>query len=78
MSAISLQRRREASVLKPCMDISMWKGYDPEDHSKNAACYEPWYKRMVPSVATVEDTLNKYQVCYVSALHLLMHLALNH
>ena len=25
-----------AVLLKPCMDISMWKGYD---HSKNAAYY---------------------------------------
>ncbi len=45
------------------MDISMWKGYDPDDHSKNAAYFEPWYTRMVPSRATVEDSLNKYKVC---------------
>lgn len=44
------------------MDISIWKGYDPDDHSKNAAYYGLWYKRMVPSSATVEDDLNKYQV----------------
>lgn len=52
-------------LLKPCMDISMWKGYDPDDHDKNAAYYEPWYKRMVPSSAAVDDTLNKYQVRYM-------------
>jgi len=47
------------------MDISMWKDYDADDHSKNAAYFEPWYKRMVPSAKAVEDTLNKYQVQYV-------------
>ena len=51
--------------MKPCMDISMWKGYNPDDHDKNAAYYEPWYKRMVPSSAAVDDTLNKYQVRYM-------------
>ena len=48
-------------LLKPCM----WKGYDPEDHENNAAYFEPWYKRMVPSSATVDDTLSKYQVRYM-------------
>ena len=51
--------------LKLCMDISMWKDYDPDDHDKNASYYEPWYKRLVPSSAAVDDALNKYQVRYM-------------
>ncbi len=51
-----------AVLLKPCMDISMWKGYDAADHSKNAAYYEIWYKRLVAAGATIKDTFNKYQV----------------
>ena len=47
------------------MDISMWKDYDADDLSKNAAYFEPWYKRMVPSVKAVEDVLNKWQVRYM-------------
>ena len=59
-------------MMKPCMDISMWKGYDPHDHNKNAGHFELWYKRM-PYSATVDDTLNKYQVRYM--LWLLVFLA---
>ena len=51
-----------AVLLKPCVDISMWKGYDAADHSKNAAYYEIWYKRLVAAGATIKDTFNKYQV----------------
>ncbi|DBA87357.1 TPA: hypothetical protein ACH3X1_004404 [Trebouxia sp. C0004] len=62
MRSLSKEDKLEFKLLlKPCMDISMWKGYDPDDHDKNAAYYEPWYKRMVPSSAAVDDTLNKYQ-----------------
>ena len=57
-----------AVLLKPCLDISMWKGYDAADHSKNAAYYDIWYKRLVAAGATVADTLNKYQVNSVSTL----------
>ena len=49
-------------LLKPCMDISMWKGYDAADHSKNAAYYRIWYKRLVAAAATIKDTFNKYLV----------------
>lgn len=65
MSGVSCSKEDELQfklLLKPCMDISMWKGYDPDDHDKNAAYFEPLYKRLVPSSATVDDTLNKYQV----------------
>ena len=57
-----------AVLLKPCMDISMWKGYDAADHSKNAAYYEIWYKRVLAAGATIQDTLNKYQVSDKSLL----------
>ena len=76
MSGVSRSREDKLEfnlLLKPCMDISMWKGYDPDDHDKNAAYFEPWYKRLVPSSATVGDTLNKYQVRYM--LWLLVFLA---
>ncbi len=57
-----------AVLLKPCMDISMWKGYDATDHSKNAAYYGIWYKRLVAAGATIKDTFNKYQVSDKSLL----------
>ena len=55
-------KRLFAVLLKPCLDISMWKGYDPADHSKNAAYYEVWYKRLTAAGSTIEDSMNKYQV----------------
>jgi len=51
-----------AALLKPCMDISMWKGYDATDHSKNAAYYEIWHRRDLAAGAAIKDTFNKYQV----------------
>ena len=55
-------KRLFAVLLKPCLDISMWKGYDPADHSKNAAYFDIWQKRLVALGTTVDDSLNKYQV----------------
>ena len=57
-----------AALLKPCLDISMWKGYDAADHGKNAAYYEIWHKCMVAAGASIMDTLNKYQVSDKSLL----------
>ena len=65
-----LQQARQAGVQTASQavhrhqHVELRKGYDPDDHDKNAAYYEPWYKRMVPSrlSAAVDDTLNKYQV----------------
>ena len=51
-----------AVLLKPCLDISMWKGSDPADHRKNAAYYELWSKRLTAAGSTIEDSMNKYQV----------------
>ncbi|DBB11561.1 TPA: hypothetical protein ACH3X3_006957 [Trebouxia sp. C0006] len=53
-------KRLFAALLKPCLDISMWKGYDAADHSKNAAYYEIWHKRVLAAEATIHDTFNKY------------------
>ena len=61
-------KRLFAALLKPCLDISTWKGYDAADHSKNAAYYEIWYKRVLAAGATIQDTLNKYQVSDKSLL----------
>lgn len=51
-----------AALLKPSLDISMWKGYEADNHSKNAQYYEGWYQRLVSAGATILDVLNKYQV----------------
>ena len=51
-----------AALLKPCLDISMWKGYEADNHNKNAQYYEGWYQRLVSAGATILDVLNKYQV----------------
>ncbi len=61
-------KRLFAALLKPCLDISMWKGYDAADHSKNAAYYEIWHKRVLAAGATIHDTFNKYQVSDKSLL----------
>jgi len=64
---------RKASVLlrKPCLDISMWAGYDPNDSQKNLDYYKTWYKQFVASPghgnATMDDTYNKYQACLLFA-----------
>ena len=51
-----------AALLKPSLDISMWKGYEADNHSKNAQYYEGWYQCLVSAGATILDVLNKYQV----------------
>ena len=57
-----------AVFLKPCMDISIWKGYDAANHSKSAAYYEIWYKRVSAAGAAIKDTFSKYQVSDKSLL----------
>ena len=58
---------RNATVLlrKPCLDITMWAGYDPKDSQKNLEYYKTWNKRFVASAEhgnnTVDDIYNKYQ-----------------
>ena len=51
---------------KPCLDISMWAGYDSEDHQKNLAYYNEWYERFVAGAEHSDDTrsdiFNKYEV----------------
>ena len=64
---------RKATVLlrKPCLDITMWAGYDPNDSQKNIDYYKFWYKQFVASPghgnATMDDTFNKYQARLVFA-----------
>ena len=57
-------KQQFVALLKPCLDISMWKGYEADNHSKNAAYYEGWYQRLVSAGATICDVLNKYQVMH--------------
>jgi len=63
---------RKASVLlrKPCLDISMWAGYDPNDSQKNLDYYKTWYKQFVASPghgnATMDEpTTNTRHVFYL-------------
>lgn len=57
-------KQQFGALLKPCLDISMWKGYEADNHSKNAAYYEGWYQCLLSAGATICDVLNKYQVIH--------------
>ncbi|KAL0018011.1 hypothetical protein WJX79_004676 [Trebouxia sp. C0005] len=66
LSSVSSEDRNLTVLLrKPCLDITMWAGYDPKDSQKNLDYYKTWNKRFVASPEhgnnTVDDIYNKYQ-----------------
>ncbi|KAL0033260.1 hypothetical protein WJX77_000951 [Trebouxia sp. C0004] len=66
LRSVSFEERNMTVLLrKPCLDISMWAGYDPNDGQKNLNYYKTWQERFVVTPnngnATMNDTYNKYQ-----------------
>ena len=66
---MSLEDRKATILLrKPCLDITLWAGYDPKDSQKNLDHYKILNKYFVASPghghAAMDDTYNKYQACF--------------
>ncbi len=66
--SVSFEEKNMTVLLrKPCLDISMWAGCDPNDGQKNLDYYKTWQERFVVTPnngnATMNDTYNKYQAC---------------
>ncbi|DBA81808.1 TPA: hypothetical protein ACH3X1_007535 [Trebouxia sp. C0004] len=48
LRSVSFEERNMTVLLrKPCLDISMWAGYDPNDGQKNLNYYKTWQERFV-------------------------------